>query len=249
MFLKSERFRFFYKETPKCGSTTLIHRILQMHGINPGINPRRFLRKHSGSLLSHGLSYGSLSDASDEFYADLNRNFFSFSVVRNPYDRTWSNYCNKLNRYAANYASAAYVAGKCKQLLMGPKAWGRANEASRCIARYLSYGEFVRGLVRHGVQFDSHYWTLCDLLLPGRIDYDLVLKLETLENDLASLDQHLKQLGVEYVRTEWLGRLNESRSARSEASADQETQNLVHQIYQNDFEAFGYASNRVAAAA
>lgn len=241
MFLRSDRYRFFYKETPKCGSTTLIHRILRMHGIEPRMNPRRFLRKHSSSLASHGLKYGSLRGKSDSFFADLNRSYFTFSVVRNPYARTLSNYHNKLNRYAAKYAKRAYLAGKLKQLIAGPNAWSRANVASKHIAQHLSFADFVRGLSRHGLRFDSHYWTLCDLLQPHQINYDFILKLETIDHDLELLDQHLTGLGVNPVGNRASQQLNQSVALMAEPFSDRATQNLVHQLYQDDFARFNYA--------
>lgn len=243
MFLQSDRFGFFYKETPKCGSTTLIHHILRMHGIEPEMNPRRFLRKHSSRLKSHGLRYGSFRGKSDLFFADLNRSYFTFSVVRNPYARTWSNYCNKLNRYTARYAKRAYLAGKLKQFLAGPGAWSRANAASKHIAEYLPFADFVRGLGRHGLRFDTHYWTLCDLLQPHRINYDFILKLEAIDHDLKLLNQHLKGLGVKAACDRLSQQLNQSVAVLPEPFRDRETQNLVHQLYQDDFSLFHYAAD------
>ena len=215
MFLCSKKHRILYIETPKCASTTVIQYMLRIHGIHTKLNPRKFVRKRPGELAKAGLFRASFQSRSHRQLKKMTDGFFCFSVVRDPYLRTISNYRNKLNRYGACFHRIAYYKGKVSQLLAGPSAWSNPNAASSCIANSITFEDFVAGLSKHGTDFDQHYWPLTKILNRAPIHCNKILKMENLHSDLIALNTELNARDVPCNLGMLGDRLNQSTSSRT----------------------------------
>ncbi|MEC7597748.1 MAG: hypothetical protein VX936_05190, partial [Planctomycetota bacterium] len=117
-------------------------------------------------------------------------------------------------------------------LARGPRSWADANSASECIAKFISFPQFVDGLTTHGVGFDSHYRTFSKILQMDRIQYDAVLQLESMEEDIVMLQKKMAASGVDTEHFPKLGRLNST--SRSEEGLSAELREKIALLYDVD---------------
>jgi len=168
--------------------------------------------------------------------------FFFFSFVRNPYSRVVSCYCDKLNRYARAFARPVYYFGKLGQLTAlhrGPDESHRRE--LNCMKYWIGFPDFVHGLARHGIDFDTHFMRQSDIVCPDLIPYDYIGKLESFDEDLAEIT---RRLGIPDTRS-----ASDTSPARMNATAGRSKKlvsytdplrSVVGELYRTDFEEFGY---------
>ena len=242
--------RLVYRPLPKCASTTMYGLLARLGGVKAGprANPRRLLPLVDGlTKPGRGGSYEviwPLDEAADRL-GEAYRGYTVFSVIRDPFDRTLSNYHNKLNRFARRFAPSVYWGG-----YLGPVFNGRSPlvfaERIRWMQRTISFDQFVEVLGEQGIAWDSHFDLQVRLLGGDRISYDHLLPLESLASGLQGLLAGRGSAAVLASLTNDLGRLNASGSRPSDAAWTARTRSLVAKMYDTDFQRLGYAVRRAA---
>jgi hypothetical protein len=245
-FLISERYRYVCIGVPKVASTTLLELFVGWHA-GPQVAPhgaRSCLRKPGVRRLLADAGFHQLW-ARDGQITDLvqrHRGYFFFCFVRNPYSRLVSCYSDKLNRYARAFVRPVYYFGKLGQLTAlyrGPDASHR--RALSCMKYWIGFPEFVRGLARHGVEFDTHFMCQSDITCPDLIPYDYVGKLETFDEDLAEIKRRVGLAGA--------GGGGDTPPIKKNATAGRSSRpvcytdalrSIVSDLYRTDFENFDY---------
>ena len=232
MLILSEKYQVGFVGAPKCATTTMVDLMLAWHGFEGIKNPRGFMKHNSERLQEAGLFIHDTGKPNVLLSAYREHDaFFWFTALRSPVSRTVSNYRNKLNRYAKRFEYRAYLCGKLLQLAKGPRSWADANSASECIAKFISFPQFVDGLTTHGVGFDSHYRTFSKILQMDRIQYDAVLQLESMEEDIVMLQKKMAASGVDTQQFPKLGQLNStSRSEEGLSAAVREKIALLYDV-------------------
>ncbi len=149
--------------------------------------------RRNGELARAGMEYhsGPVSDIAQ--VTAKNPGYKVFSIIRNPYDRIYSAYFNKLNRYTGRYRPGLYWRGRLAMLKGGPKAWGRVEVGNLDSHKSVSFDDFLAELDRLGVAIDPHFDLQVRLLDFDNIHYNRLLRLEQMGGTLYPL---LQEFGV-----------------------------------------------------
>lgn len=230
---------------PKCASTTIISVFADLHDQPWAARERQRLDGVSGTGDAINRQADILTFRRDRL-AEVRAAFPDyawFSVVRNPYGRLISNYANKINRFAARFRRGLYLRYKVAQALGGPGSWRDVRLAMTYLTSRIGYREFVATLEREGTDWDPHFRRQSNLLQLPQIRYDRLLRLETLQEDLAGF---LRQAGVPQERLAALGalrRLNRSQSDAFDGTPEElALRPAVYRLYRDDFELLDYGA-------
>lgn len=241
--------RLVYRPLSKCASTTMYGLLARLGGMEAGLgsNPRRLLPVDSKRIApGRGGSYEviwSLDEVAGilEAYGD----YTVFSVIRNPFDRTVSNYHSKLNRFARRFATPVYFGG-----YLGPLANGRSplspGDRIRWMQRWISFDRFIDGLAERGISWDGHFDSQVSLLGGNSIAYDRLIPMESLASGLRDLFVGRDRMPSVSGILDDVGRLNASHTRSPSAKWTERTQSLVERLYAADFEKLGYAARTAA---
>jgi len=152
-----------------------------------------------------------------------------FMVTREPFERILSAYRNKLEHYRQDtFGEIAYKIHK----IFGHKD----------VKEGATFGEFLNHLVDHNantIPKNEHwetYWSLC---YPCDIDYDYILKLDTIEEDSEWLLDHFNIDRVKYPRGTG-SPSNSSLLLERLKSVPGALPNAVYKHLQLDYKLFGY---------
>lgn len=214
LFHLSRKFRYIYAETPKVGCTT-VKRILQLAEVD-GDDARTPANPHDRSaspLLQP-------KDDLDWFIGGLaDESVMTFCFVRNPYERVLSCYLDKMVKNAFERQRLA-------------PALGLSGEEPPSFAAFL---DRVRS--QDPTRRDIHWATQADLLRPTRVRYARIGRFETFSQDLGAV---LEELKVPVHRSIEQRRNETGSASRLHDFYGPDELAIVRQVYQADFEAFGY---------
>tara|TARA_Y100001938_G_C8076340_1_gene426335 strand:- start:492 stop:1082 length:591 start_codon:yes stop_codon:yes gene_type:complete len=151
----------------------------------------------------------------------LQQGYFSFSFVRNPWDRISSCY-----RYF--------------QSLKPGVRWYRANQTISDLANSVSFNEFVnyvldfqkmmireKGSVRSGIHFQPFSYFLDTSI-------DFVGKVEDINHDYMSIRSRLN------LPLKQIPKINSTKNQDYKELYNEETRNIVYNIYKEDIEKYNY---------
>jgi hypothetical protein len=169
-----------------------------------------------------------------ELYPD----YLFVTVMRDPAERLVSGYFSKINRFCKKFARPLYAWGKLRQLLAGPTAWGDVNVGNRYMRKFISFDEFVAALEFYGTDWDAHFALQSKLNGIAQVNYDQVIRLESLDTDLLVL---LKERGLPaetLSRLQSIPRLNKTGSSEKEGQSllTSQLQKRIAAIYRQDYE-------------
>lgn len=239
-----------YRPLPKCASTTmysLLAALGEADGKTQAGNPRRLLPLIRGEPTpDRGGSYEAAVPR-QAVARTLRRfqDYRTFSVIRDPFDRTVSNYHNKLNRFARRFTPALYAASYIAPAVSRLRAV-TSIERIQWMQQHVPFDDFVERLGVEGVSWDVHFRPQVQLLALDELRYDRLIPMEEL---LPRLRQLLADCGVgERVHGALghLGRWNASAAVRKADPWTARTRAVVGSIYAADVDRLGYAFRRAA---
>ncbi|XP_052868370.1 carbohydrate sulfotransferase 11-like [Anopheles cruzii] len=181
---------------------------------------------------------------------DYISNTISFLIVREPFERLLSAYRNKLEGCRNKYYK-----------LLGEqivKKFRKANplKGSQKTPHGPTFREFLEFLVSHyrsGGRFDEHWSPVYSFCTPCSINFTLIAKMETFQRDSEYI---IRQAGLETLllnkmpryKARWITNRSTSDTRnlipRYFAQIDEKLLTDVLEIYQLDFELFGYNSTK-----
>ena len=172
---------------------------------------------------------------------DLYPDYRFLGNIRDPYSRAVSNYFSKINRYSRNFDRVTYVRGKLGHLFQGPKTWPDGRVANAFMQRRVGFAEMLDGLKRHGIGFDTHFAQQSSLLQLDHLQFDRLLRLETLNEVFPAA---MKEFGLPAEMLARLGavpRGNSSKYLGNEATLLSDTnKTTIRALYPDDFGKLGY---------
>jgi hypothetical protein len=146
----------------------------------------------------------------------------AFTVVRNPTDRFWSAYQDKIVEHP-KYGLAAEIA-----LFHGRSAEQTNDISPEMVLDYLEHTPLHR--------VEEHLrpqWACCGL---GRISFQMIAKVETLRDDLGSAAKQGLFPRDALVRV----RHSNASKKNTEASTQRQLRSRIEEYYAKDYQAFGY---------
>jgi hypothetical protein len=148
--------------------------------------------------------------------------WFRFGVVRNPYDRMVSAYKSKI-------ASTDH-----DRTFITVRAHIRKHYTLNARRDEISFAHFVNW-VYHVRHLDEHWSLQTKILQTDVVAYSFIARFERLEKDMGEffVRTNIKPLPLEVT--------NATRKVELSAIYTQELADIVYEIYQSDFETFGYA--------
>ncbi|XP_067002353.1 carbohydrate sulfotransferase 11 [Anabrus simplex] len=171
----------------------------------------------------------------------------SFLIVRHPLERLLSAYRDKLeyslphtlHQKLGNQIILKYRTGAPKIIPIGRKSY-RKNP------RWPTFPEFVNYLVdvhKKGEPFDMHWTPITEFCTPCQVDFDIICKFETLQEDQNYLI-HLARL-QDIIRPQWKnpakGRTTHEVAAGYYSQLTKTQILQLYNIFRYDFELFGYS--------
>ncbi|KAF6217200.1 hypothetical protein GE061_001554 [Apolygus lucorum] len=167
---------------------------------------------------------------------------YSFIIVRHPLERLLSAYRDKIQYALPNTPHQKLgheiIAKYRKQYKKGDK--------KSSFPRWPTISEFVNYLMdsrKKGEALDMHWATMTEFCTPCQINFDIIIKFETLEEDQMYL---IELVGVEdKIKPEWKnpskGRMTQEvlHSYYSQLTVNQVL--ALYSIYKYDFDLFGYS--------
>ncbi|KAK2150280.1 hypothetical protein LSH36_414g03007 [Paralvinella palmiformis] len=172
--------------------------------------------------------------------------YFKFTVVRHPFDRLLSAYADKFANPGRNMMSVAHLQ---KRAEMRFGNFTRFDEKGKPL---LSLNQFLELVSRDREFHDKHWQSYHDLCQPCAMNYDHVIRLETIDNDIGPVLEHLN-----YTRPETGDKQENSRRNVSNKLVEVNyhfrrlnpgIMNGLLQIYARDFQLFGYSWSYAAGA-
>lgn len=242
-----EPYRLIYRPLPKCASTTMYSLLATLGGGGQAGNPRRVLPLIRGEPSpGRGGSYEAAVPR-DAVARALRRydGYHAFSVIRDPFDRTVSNYHNKLNRFARRFAPALYAASYIGPVVSRPH---RVTSVARIrwLQRHIPFESFVERLGSAGVAWDVHFRPQVQLLALDELHYDRLIPMETLLDGLRELLAGRDETGRVHDALGHLGRWNSSSGLRGGDPWTPRTRGIVGSIYAADLRLLSGPARRAA---
>ncbi|WND03343.1 sulfotransferase family protein [Temperatibacter marinus] len=217
VFHWSKKLKIIYLALPKVASSSII-RFLQLNETNGDGSVFNF--KPHDKINSPLLSPSDNFDGFKSLVADPD--CFLFTFVRNPYDRVLSGYLEKIAKASNRHDPRVLKLG-----LDG--------------VDIPSFHDFLLALEKQGFPTMDRHWKPQHLIArPQAIRYDLIGKLESYENDMATL---LKRTGLtQFISAEKEG-VEHATSARTlkEKYYGAKEIALVNKLYEQDFKLFDYS--------
>jgi hypothetical protein len=166
----SKRHGYVYVANPKAACSSIKHFLIQAELEDPSFDPPGVHRRKDGPLLKPGQL------SAEERDSILSGGFFVFTFVRHPLRRAVSAYADKIMGH-----------GRPKAELL--RALGR-DPAS--LESFVTFDDFVSAIASTPLwELNPHWRPQVVNLAPDLIPYDFIGRVETLQDDLASLKAKL----------------------------------------------------------
>jgi hypothetical protein len=219
--------RSVYAPVPKAGCSSIKAYLRRIEGYAKDLDVERL---HNKRL--NGLSYASSLSRGQMVNALFARNgYFKFTVVRNPFARLVSAYVDLLSDRDGQ--GPRHVAAH-QELLAEVRS---RRDARPSELTSITFEDFIHSLEnRRPVDLDRHWQPQSHLTMSALLSYDMVIRLEELDERAPELAD---RLGTDLVLSE---RLNATRARQVDLVAwfPTELEQIVLSVYAADFRRFGY---------
>jgi hypothetical protein len=222
----SPRHHYVYIDNPKTGCSSLKSALMELEARETvtDLDFYHWKNLHDRSV-SPLRQLGDLKDSAPLTY--LVKDGFRFvTFARNPYTRLLSCYRDKILRNRRQKLKILAIMGYDESHMEMP----------------VSFGQFVKAVVSQtDYAMDPHWRVQTTQVFHDILPYSFIGRFERYEADYRSLFEHL---GIPAEDIPALRHLNPTKEERREDLSSfytGELQDLVHQRYRRDFEAFGYS--------
>jgi hypothetical protein len=217
----SRRYKYLWVSLPKAASVTTALILRELDG-----NP------YTGGDLWKDEGVSTLKDFTTAEIVEMltSQEWFRFAFVRNPYDRLFSSYKDKIMRSD------------------GDPWYSRHRSEIRAAFDYpvrdgdrvgtVSFRDFVRHIQSGAHACDPHWCVQAKRLMTDIIPYDFIGRFERFGDDFRSVLQRLNA-SAELLRAE-LPVCNQTPKIPLAAAYDRDLADTVYEMNQEDFETFGY---------
>ncbi|NRG18490.1 sulfotransferase family 2 domain-containing protein [Rhizobiales bacterium] len=229
MIIISHEYKYLYVINPKVASTSIRNRLRELNGYPPLDNPRDVMgHKGSGFVLPKHLSEKEFFDI-----CSGRKGYYTFSFVRNPFDRLVSAY----TYFQRGVDQPGFNAEK-KSIYL--RKWDPHRDPKT--RTKMGFEEFVEGVCRntHHMQ-DQHWRTQCDLLKINKINYDFVGKMEKFASNFVSVLKHLDAPDEIIARAGDVTNSSERRKNDIASFFTDKAADMVREKFKEDFERFDYS--------
>ncbi|XP_068243569.1 carbohydrate sulfotransferase 8-like [Palaemon carinicauda] len=172
--LVDDKHRVIYCFLPKVGCTNWKKVFMILSGIS-NVTQINDIDNSSPHLLIGNMQLITSSNE-DEPIAHKLANYTKFIVVRHPFERLISAYFDKIHHK-----------GGIPSMQQKVLPFVRKEIRSNATLSDITWPEFVSFVVRRGGRLDDHWMPYETLCFPCRVDYDYILKFETLDEDSEEL--------------------------------------------------------------
>lgn len=205
---------YCYFRIPKCANSTVVNTLAlydESLGANSGEASLKAIRRSARGLFrTLRLSPKTLG-----------RDFFCFTIVRNPFSRVLSAYLDKIADGVGDYPKVTNALGK---------------DDIRCV----SFSEFVDFLEDGGLFGNAHWAPQCSLLPVAPSSLAFVGHVETIEEDLSTLLPKLIP-GIDFSGLQSRTDRRRNSNARLREYYTDDLERRVVDLYEEDFRAFAYS--------
>ncbi|XP_069681691.1 carbohydrate sulfotransferase 11-like isoform X2 [Periplaneta americana] len=233
-FLVNRPHRLVWCNVFKAASTSWMYNFNVLAGYSP-----KFLR--SSKLVPLNLARRRYPRPSLRALRAALNDSIAFLIVRHPLERLLSAYRDKI-QFSLPHTLHQKLGNEIILRYRKKKIKGKSGSKN---PRWPTFSEFVQYLVdvqRRGDPFDMHWTPITHFCTPCQVDFDIIMKFETLQEDQNYLIHHA---GLqEIIQPEWKnpakGRTTSElvSSYYSQLTTEQILQ--LYDIYRYDFELFGY---------
>ena len=231
--LVDDRHQVLYCFMQKVGCTSFKSMLVKNFGIET-------IRPWYNVKYLHSIGIKQLLNYSDEDIAKRVQNYFKFMVVRHPFDRLVSAYKQKFGGLASSHNFSPFYAEVIKN------HFGHIEKVDEKGRALISWNQFLELVATEPNDFYNIHWTTYEHLCnPCLMKYNHVVYMETKEDDIDPVLDHLKDPGR--PRPTLPGRNIVRNSTDSMAGLLDNFRNIdtdilqrLLEIYANDFELFGY---------
>ena len=241
----SDRHRFVWVQNPKVASTSMHAQLVAWRGADETTEAvtASSRRPSKQALRRAGLNEVVLDSEGLARLVRKRPGHYYFCFVRNPYARLLSAYTNKLTRYALAFRPGAYYSSKVYQHATGWPTRAASLRGLEFLRERIPFAEVVEGLQRYGLGFDGHFFKQADIVRPDIVPYHRIGRLETFGDDMAAIQQEIGVASPGATEGSRGERLNATGAGKThEAVYTPRLHQIVHQLYEDDFERFGYAA-------
>ncbi|KAJ9598199.1 hypothetical protein L9F63_011119 [Diploptera punctata] len=231
--LVDERHKLLYCYVPKVACTNWKRVFMILNGMANSTDPLKI----PASLAHHKDSIPRLSNYSSAEINIILKTYTKFLFVRNPFERLLSAYHNKLEQH---YQSSKYFQSRIGRHIV--KHY-RQNASKESLSKGddVTFKEFATYLIAEEQgNFNEHWRPIYNLCHPCSINYDIIGKYETFDQDSEFI---LKQIGVTNIAFP-----HAPKSSRTTSNLEKYFSTLEHKIvmqlynvYAKDFKLFGYS--------
>jgi hypothetical protein len=228
-------YKAVYVSVPKAACTSLKWLVAGVQGEDPQRFHRSVSREVARSLTIHRRGMWRhtpmLHALTDEQLAEVDDSWFVFAVVRHPAARVWSAWQSKFllrePRWVDEYGANDWI----------PRVPGSTTDVLD------DFGRFTASIAADPAQpvmRNRHFMPQRDLLVPDRTPYRRIYETREIPQLLDDLAAHLRAHGWEGSELT-LPRANETPLAPLAAAFAPDVLAGIEQVYEADFETFGYA--------
>ena len=218
----SHRSKFAFFRIPKAASSTAFKTLYLCENEMPAHDYDHRVAK---------TSYARFSELSHRQVIELEERYFKFTIVRNPWSRIASAYLDKIVN-----ASGA---------LRGVKGWHVLQYYNRKRGARITFREFCDYLKFGDGVYDNAHWAAQSVLVNIPISQlDYIGKMETLEKDLTHIMKEIFRRS-EHPPIFDLQRYQTNASSHLHELYDDHTENIVRELYEDDFVNFRYDMTEV----
>nr|CAB3230896.1 carbohydrate sulfotransferase 9-like [Phallusia mammillata] len=240
--ITSKKYRLAYCPVPKTGCSNMKRVMLGLNGY--GNDTEQIFPKNvigQTNLLHKAISQNLTMRSTGFPPFVVEQQYTTFIVVRHPFERALSAYKNKLTKQWNGEPPQFMKKADYIRLRFGSPERKNATEKSPTFEEFVEYLYDANNTNINGE--DSHWNSVNVICFPCQNQYDVIAKIETIEEDLRYL---LKLLGA----PDSLGMpkgYSKSGKSGTDIQVDpnfkrlnQEQIKMLYQVYQNDFKMFQY---------